>query len=241
MFFIALLLLIALNILAVISNDVVVSESVKTLFVPVFLIFFFLKNKLSNFIFALFLLSSFLGDAAFVFVSNIDLEKISNFLYFISYICLIVIIISEINLLKIDKVVGVYLLLIMLINAYFLFILYSLLKTIITDSAEVLVFALKSAALIVLLFVSFAVYLTKESKLSILFLILSMCFLFSDIINYVTVYYIYDGRLVLLENVSHALGIFFLFNYFVEFSLIKKEVKEKRTLPSENLMGLNNN
>lgn len=238
-FFFALFLLIALNVLGVVSNDSVVSESIKPLFVPVFLIFYFLKNKLSSFLFGFFLLCSFLGDAAFVFINEATLEKSSNFMYLISYLCLILIIVSKFNLSKIDKVVGVYLLFIMLINAYFLFTLYSLLKTIIADSAEVLVFALKGAAVVVLLFVSFAVYLTKESKLTILFLMLGMCLFFSDILNYVNIYYIYDWRFVLMDRICHALGIFFLFNYIVESKSEKVKVKvlKEHVVSSENLLA----
>jgi hypothetical protein len=239
-FFFALLLLIAINLFAVFSEDVVVLESSKPLFIPAFLIFYFIRNKFLNVLFVLFLLTSFLGDTAFSFASESTLEKCSNLMYFLSYICLIAIILYKFNFTKIDKVVGFYLLFILLINAYFLFTLYNILKTIIADSSEVLLFALKGASLIVLLFVSFAVYLTKESKLTILFLMLGLCMFFSDVLNYVNIYYISDWRFVLLDRVLHAIGLFFLFNYVAESSKVQvKRVQagKEDVVASENILA----
>ena len=236
--FFALLLLIALNVFAAISEVSVVLESIKPLFVPVFLIFYFIKNKLSNVVFVLFLVTSFLGDLTPVLLESAVVEKSSNLMYFISYLCLIVIIATNFKWGKIDKVIGVYLLFIFLINSYFLFTLYSILKTIISDSTEVLLFGLKSVSIIVLLFVSFVVYLTKESKISILFLILGLCFFFSDVFNYINIYYLYDWRFVMLDGVLHAFALFFLFNYIVETNtiVIKQTVKED-LVTSENILA----
>lgn len=239
-FFFALLLLIAFNVFAVFIEDVVILESSKPLFIPTFLIFYFIRNKFSNILFVLFLLTSFFGDTAFAFVSDGALEKSSNLMYFVSYMCLIVIIISKFNFTKIDKVVGFYLLFILSINAYFLFTLYNVLKTIIADSSEVLLFALKGASLIVLLFVSFAVYLTKESKLTILFLMLGLCLFFSDMLNYINIYYISDWRFVAFDRVLHAIGLFFLFNYIAESSKMKVKTVpagKEEVVSSENILA----
>ena len=242
MFFFALLLLIALNVFAVVIEDSVFLEATKPLFIPVFLIFYFLRNKIPSLLFVLFLISSFLGDLAFSFITINDIEKVSNFMYFISYLCLIGIIISKFRLAKIDKIIGAYLLLIFLINSYFLYTIYSILKTIISDSSEVLVFGLKCTTLIILLFVSFIVYLTRESKLSILFLMLGLCLFFSDVLNYINIYYIYDWRFVMLDRVLHAVALFFIFNYMSESSQIVKKVvlKEKikeEVMSSENILA----
>ncbi len=238
MFFFALLLLMSLNIFAAISEDAVFLQATKPLFIPVFLVFYFIKNKIINLLFVLFLVSSFVGDAAFVFVSSYTVEKSSNLMYFMSYICLIGIIVSKFNLVKIDKVVGIYLVFMFLINAYFLYLLYKILKIMIADNAEVLIFGLKSASLIILLLVSFGAYLAKDSALSILFLMLGLCFFFSDILNYITSYYLYDWRFVMIDRLLHATGLFFLFNYIAEANKIVKEpaVNQGR-VPSENLLA----
>lgn len=238
-FLFALLLLLAANAIAFITEDAVILESTKPLFIPVFLIFYFIKNKLSGLLLILFLCTSFLGDTAFAFIGKNALEKSSNLFYFIGYLCLIFIIISKFDFAKIDKVIAVYLVLMLFINAYFLFTLYSVLKANIADNDEVLVFALKSASIITLLFVSFGVYLAKESKASILFLILGLCFFFSDILNYINIYYIYDWRFVMLDRVLHALGLFFLFNYIVESNKTEKKVILKEAVVLREYIGLN--
>ena len=236
--FFALFLLIALNVFSAISEVNVVLEFVKPLFIPVFLICYLIKNKLSNVVFVLFLMASFFGDVVPVLLESASVEKTSNGMYFISYLCLIFMIATNFKWGKIDKVIGAYLLLIFLINSYFLFTLYSVLKTIISDNTEVLLFGLKSAAVIILLFVSFGVYLTKESKRSILFLMLSLCLFFSDVFNYINIYYVYDWRFAMLDGALHAVGIFFLFNYIIEANKItEKEAAKEVLTPSQKAMA----
>ena len=72
-----------------------------------------------------------------------------------------------------------------LINMHFLYAIYSVLQTIIPDTLEVFLFAMKSISLIVLVIIAFGVYLNSETKLSILFLIMALSFVFSDVLNYV--------------------------------------------------------
>lgn len=217
-FFFAFVLLIAINVVSALSEYHLVLESTKALFVPGFLIFYFIKNKLRNILFILFLVCSFLGDTASVSLFGDDVVQWSNLIYFLSYLCLVFIIASKFKFIDMDKVIGAYLIVILIINAYFLFALYNVLKTIIPDSDEVFVFGLKSAALIILLFVSFGVYLQTESKQSILFLMMAICFVFSDTLGYINDYYIYNWSFLMLDRACHALGLFFLFNFAMTLS-----------------------
>lgn len=63
----ALFLLIVLNVIGAVSEDALFLQSTKPLFVPVFLIFFYIKNKAIGIPFILFFLYSFLGDSASMF------------------------------------------------------------------------------------------------------------------------------------------------------------------------------
>ncbi len=215
-FFCALLLLITINVIVPYSEDALLLQSTKALFIPIFLIFFFMKNKFLGIPFISFFLFSFLGDISVTFFESDMFIKASTVLYFLSYMCLLGVIISKFNFFKVDKVVGVYLLLIFLINGYFLYTLYGLLKAVVPDSVEVLLFGIKSVTLILLTFFAFGKYLNKDTKPSILFLLAVLCLVFSTVLNYVSMYYIYNWSFVMLERVIYAIGLYLFFNYIME-------------------------
>jgi hypothetical protein len=100
------------------------------------------------------------------------------------------------------------------------------LKTIIPDSLEVFLFGVKSISLIFLVIIAFGIYLTSETKLSILFLIMAISFVFSDILNYVSQYYVYHWSLLTLDRVLHVVGLFFFFKYIMEYNKLPKRLNE---------------
>ncbi len=215
-FFGALLLLITVTILGTYSEDVLALQTTKALFIPVFLIFFFVKNKALSLPVISFFIFSFLGDASLAFFENDIFIKASSTFYFLSYICLIGIAISKFKFFEVDKVVGTYLIVVFLINAYFLYTLYGILKAIVPDSLEVFLFGVKNISLILLIFLAFGKYLANDTKPSILFLMVALCLVFSTILNYVSLYYVYSWSFVMLERVIYAIGIYLLLYYVME-------------------------
>jgi hypothetical protein len=121
------------------------------------------------------------------------------------------------------------------INSYFLYELFGILKTQISDITEVNLFVAKSVSLIVLAFISFVIYLNSDTRQSILFLFTTLCFVFSDVLHYVSNYYIYNWSFVMLNQVLHVVGLFFLFNYIIgENRLRKKQLVRERILNQTN-------
>jgi len=226
----ALLLLMVLNITGTFSEDALLLNSTKPLFVPVFLIFFLIKDKTISVPFILFLLFSFLGDSVSMFFSNDTFIKASSVMYFLSYLSLLSFLIPKFKLIEFNKVITFYLLVVIMINMYFLYAVYQILKSIIPDSLELFLFGMKSISLIVLVIIALGVYLNSETKLSILFLIMAMSFVFSDILNYVSQYYVYHWSFLMLDRVLHVIGLFFLFNYIIEYNKVPKTkaVKEEK-------------
>ncbi|MCF7568181.1 hypothetical protein L3X37_07370 [Sabulilitoribacter arenilitoris] len=223
-FFCALLLLVSINILGTYSEDILLLQSTKALFIPVLLILFFIKHKALSIPFISFFIFSFLGDVSLAFFDNGIFIKASSVFYFLSYMCLIGLVISKFNFFRIDKVIGAYLILVFLINAYFLYTFYGILKAVVPDSLEVTLFGVKNISLILLMFLAFGKYLANDTKSSILFLMVALCLVFSTILNYVSIYYVYSWILVMLERVIYAIGIYLLINYTIEEnkSLIKQ-------------------
>lgn len=222
----ALCLLIALNIFGTVSENALFLQSTKPLFIPVFLIFFFIRNKVIILPFILFLLFSFLGDSASMFFSNETFLKASSIMYLLSYFCLVGFVAPKFNFEKINIVIALYLIFVILINMYFLYTIYSILKTIVPDSLEVFLFGVKSISMIFLVIIAFGIYLTSETKLSILFLIMAISFVFSDILNYVSHYYVYHWSLLALDRILHVVGLFFFFKYIMEYNKLPKRLNE---------------
>ena len=211
------------------------------LFIPVFLIFYLVKYKSLKVVFISFLLFSFLGDVSLTFFSNETFVKISSILYFLSYLYLIVMVIPKFKLLKVDKLIGVYLFGVFVINIFFLYTLFSILKVIIPDGTEVLLFGLKSLSLIVLAFISFGVYLNTQTKQSILFLVAVIFMAFSTILNYVNLYYLYHWSFEMLYRALYGVGLYFIFRYTIADNKYKKTIYELRQrLSFREYFSLNN-
>ncbi|TGV01678.1 hypothetical protein [Flavivirga rizhaonensis] len=237
-FFCALLGLIAINFFVAFTQDSLLLKSTMALFIPAFLIFYLLKYKILGVIFISFLLFAFLGDLSLTFFSNEIYIKVSSILYFLSYLYLIAIVMPKFKLLKIDKLIGLYLLGVFVINVFFLYTLYSVLKVIIPDQTEVLLFGLKSLALIILAFISFGVYLNTQTKQSILFLVAAIFIGFSTILNYVNLYYLYHWSFELLYRALYAVGLYFIFKYMIVDNRYKATIyKLRERYSSDNILA----
>lgn len=225
MLFLALLLLFGLNFIAAYSENPLLLNVTQVIIIPSVLMIFYVKHKTLSSIFIAFLLFSFLGDSTSWFLPNNSAANGSNILYSLSYLALIAMGIPYLKPTNIDKIVGIYLLLILSINSYFLYTICNMLRSFIADGTEMILFGAKSMALLILVFISFAVYLSAQTKASILFLIMAICFVFSDILNYVTHYYIYNWSILMLDRLLHITGLFFAFKFMVEEThLLPKKV-----------------
>ena len=236
-FFGALLVLLAISFFVTFTGDSLLLKSTMALFIPVFLIFYLVKYKSLGVVFISFLLFSFLGDISLTFFSNDIFVKVSSILYFLSYLYLIAMVMPKFKLLEVDKLIGIYLLGVFIINIFFLYTLYSILKVIIPDHTEVLLFGLKCLALIILAFISFGVYLNTQTKPSILFLVAVIFITFSTILNYVNLYYLYHWSFEMLYRVLYGIGLYFIFRYIIDNKYKKTIYGVKETFSSDNILA----
>lgn len=242
-FFCALLLLLALNFISTFIEDELLMNSIIPLFIPVFLIFYFVKYNYLGIAFISFLLFSFLGDISYYFFSEESILKTSSILYILSYIQLLIMALPKFKIFKVDRVIGIYLLVVFVINLYFLYTIYEILKVVIPEETEVVLIGVKSLTLIILAFISFAIYLNTQTRQSILFLVATICFAFSTILNYVNHYYLYDWSFIMLYRGTYILGVYFLFRFtIIEGENRKpieiKEVKEtEKSYSSDNILA----
>lgn len=224
-FLCALILLIALNTFGVLTNDALIMKTAMPLFIPVFLIFFYIKYNTLGIAFISFLLFSFLGDSSLMFFNEEALIQASSILYLISYVYLLIMIAPSFKLLEVNVLIGSYLLVVFSISLYFLYVLYEILQTVVPNQSEVLMFGITCLVLIILGFISFAVYLNTQTRQSALFLTAVIFFGLSVILRYINLYYLYNWSFELLYRLLYALALFVMFKYIITLNITKKTKK----------------
>lgn len=242
-FFGALILLMALNVVGVITNDALIMKTAMSLFIPVFLIFFLVRYNSLGIAFISFLLFSFLGDIAPLFFSENELIEASSVFYIVSYLFLIIIVVPKFKLLEVDLLVRAYLLVVFVISLYFLYTIYNILNVIIPNTTEVILYGVKSLILIVLTLVSLGVYLNTQSTPSALFLTAVVFFGLSAILNYLNLYYLNYWILELIHRILYALALYVMFKYVMmnkaEVFLVKKPklIRLKESYASDTVLS----
>lgn len=238
-FFGALLLLITINVLGFLTEDALILKTVMPLAIPVFLIFYFVKYKTLRITFISFLLFSLLGDTASLFFTQDSLIQTSSILYILSYLFLIIIVIPHFKITEVAKLIGAYLFVVFLITIYFLYVIYSVLQIVVLNEPEVQLFGIKSLTLIILAFISFGVYLNRQSKESALFLTAVIFLGLSVVMNYINLYYLYNWSFELLARVLYAIGLFVIFKYFKMVYVVKKPkpIQIKESYSSDNILA----
>ena len=218
-----LILLITINKIGFITEDALIIKLALPLCIPVFLIYFFIKHHILGIAFVSFLIFSFLGDMASFFFSGEVLIKASSILYIISYVYLLIMVAPKFKPFDVNALIGTYLLVVLSIALFFLYIIYNVLQTFIPDDPiEVLLFGAKSLTLVILGFISFAVYLNKQSGQSALFLTAVMFFGLSVMLSYINLYYLYHWNFELLQRILYVLALFVMFRYIIDLNLTKK-------------------
>ena len=210
------------NVYASINENILFLQASKALTIPLFFSIYFLKNKFINNIFIAFLLLAFIGDLFSMMSTNTGQLKITSAAYFCSYAILILVGLYRIRGFKFKGLVGAYLVVVFLLNAYFMYSLYGMLSSNIADSTELFFTTLQIIALVVLGFIAFAGYLNEDGRQSIVFLIMSFCLIFSQVLNFVETYYITYNLFIILKWSSHLVGLVLFYNYLVEHNRQRK-------------------
>ncbi|QDO95606.1 hypothetical protein FNB79_17055 [Formosa sediminum] len=182
-----------------------------------------------NWYLATYLISAFLADLTSIFFHHPKILMYCNLFYLVSYLSLLGFVLTKFKGIRFGMLLGVYLVVVFVINTYLLYQLYTVLDGIIKNPIMVMFFGLHTVTLVILAFVSFAVYLNSDTKSSILYLVMALCFIFSKVLFYIRNYYIYDWSLVLIELFLYSGGLIFLFYYMVNKNKAKKRAQKIRS------------
>ncbi len=223
------LVLVFFNVIAFFTNGDRLLQLVEPLlFLPI-LIFFFYKYSKIRLVLIGFLLFAIIGDLSSLFDMKAYGIEVEGVAYCLGYLCLIYEAINRIRKLNISVIVGVYLVVVFVINAYFLYIFYSVLKETITNSVELTLIVVRVVSLLLFSLFSFTVYLSVESRQSILLLLMSISLVFSDVLYLVTDYYMYYWIFDILSKSLYLVAFYCFYLYIVnhkKFSIPKSKLKE---------------
>jgi hypothetical protein len=149
-------------------------------------------------------------------------NKLSTVFYLGSYLLLIFVLLGKLKRIKYEGLVSVYLMVVLLLNSYFLYVLYGVAKDNFSDNVSLLLYVVHGITLIALTFFAFAVYLSQETTQSIIFLVMVFCFGFADVLIFICNLYVYFWLFEFLGNMLHLASLILLFTYVYNHHRITK-------------------
>lgn len=209
------LLLISFNLIAFFTNSEKLLLLVEPLLILTILVFFFYKYSRIRLVLIGFLLFAIIGDLSHLFSIKAYGVQLEAFAYCLGYLCLIYEAIFRIRRLSVSFLVGIYLLIVFAVNLYFLYIFYDILRETITNSLELALVVVRVVSLFLFSLFSFTVYLSSESKQSILLLLMSISLVFSDVLYLVTEYYMYFWIFDFLSKALYVVTFYCFYLYIV--------------------------
>ncbi|MGS2725894.1 hypothetical protein ACU8DI_04750 [Psychroserpens sp. BH13MA-6] len=155
----------------------------------------------------------FVGDAFAVFDFGSLSTELSKAFYMGAYLFLAFVLLSKLKKVKFEGLVTVYLILVLLLNSYFLYALYGVAKENFVDDVNLILYICHGITLIAITYLAFAVYLSRETAQSITFLLMVFCFVFADVLNYICNLYVYYWIFEFFEGILHMAGLFLFYKY----------------------------
>ena len=223
------LILIFFNIVAFFTKSEKLLLFAEPLLMFPILIFFFYKYSRIRLVLIAFLIFAIIGDLSDLFNMKAYGIKIEAIAYCLGYLCLIYEAIYRIKKLNISLLISAYFFLVFAVNTYFLYTFYDVLKDTITNSVELTLIVVRVVSLLLFTLFSFTVYLSAESKQSIILLLMAISLVFSDVLYIITEYYMYYW---VFDFISKGLYIVTFYCFYL-YVINHKKIKELKTETSE--------
>ncbi len=219
-----------INGVATYLGNTMISNITKLTSIIILLTFYFMvRHRMANVFLTIFLFL-FLGDAFFVFNFGELSGKLSTIFYLGSYSLLIFVLLGKLKCIRYEGLVSIYLIVVLLLNSYFLYVLYGIVKENLSDEVNLAMSVCHGITLIAMSFFAFAVYLSKETTQSIIFLVMVVCFVFSDILTYIYNLYVYFWVFEFMANMLHLTSLGLFSTYVCNHHKFIKVIKRKDAL-----------
>ena len=194
-----------------------ITELTALAIIPTLLVIYFYKQQvMANIFFTIFILY-FLGMIFNSFDHFALSSKLSESCFLGAYALLVFLMIGKLKHVKFEGVVSWYLMVILLVNTYLIYTMFSMVQDSFKDSVILTLTVSRSIALLIIGFLAFAIYLSKETSQSILFLAIVCCFVFSDVLNFITTmnvhFWLFEGIQKILQGGGLLLFCIYVYNY----------------------------
>lgn len=207
--------LVFFNVIAFFTKADKLLQLIEPLLLLPILVFFFYKYSKIRLVLIGFLIFAIIGDLSSLFDMKANGVGIDAIAYCLGYLCLMYEAIYRIKKLNISVLIGIYLVVVFVINSYFLYVFYSVLKESIVNSFELSLVVVRVVSLLLFSLFSFTVYLSSESKQSILLLLMSISLAFSDVLYLVTEYYMYYWIFDFISKSLYLVTFYCFYQYIV--------------------------
>jgi len=219
-------LIVALNLVSSYYDFSIVSRTMVLSIIPLMLLVYFFKQKVMvNVFFTIFLLF-FLGIIFNVFDHFSLSSKLSESCFLGAYALLVFVMIGKLKDIKFEGLVSWYLIVILFINAYLMYNMFVSVEDSFRDSVNLTLIISKGIALLVMAFLAFAIYLSKESSQSIIFLTIVCCFVFSDVLSFITDMYIHFWLFDASQKILQSMGLFMFCMYVYNHQQLTSSVTQ---------------
>lgn len=194
--------------------------------IPILMGSYFLRQKVMSTVFLTVFVLYFLG----VLFGELDYLaqslKLSESSFLVCYCLLVFILLGKLKHIKLDNVVSLYLILILLASSYFMYAMFASVKDSFSDSVIMTLSLGKGLVLLLLSILAFTIYLSQETTQTIIFLMVICCFVFSDILSFITSmyvhYWLFDG----IQKILQGVGLLLLSIYVYDHHQLAKSVEK---------------
>ncbi|HUH27018.1 hypothetical protein [Gelidibacter sp.] len=201
-------LIVTLNVLCSYYGFSVVTKTMTLSTVPIVLILYFYKQRIMANIFSVIFALYFLGIIFNAFDQFSLSTKFSEWCFTGAYLLMVFVMLGKLKGVKLEGFVSWYLIVVFFISTYFVFLLFTGLKGSFQDTVILSLMVSKGVVLLVMAFLAFAIYLSKETAQSIIFLTVVCCFIFSDVSGFITTSYVQFWLFEAVQSIFQSIGLF---------------------------------
>ncbi|MEO8772819.1 MAG: hypothetical protein ABI263_04420 [Gelidibacter sp.] len=229
-----LVLIVLLNLISSYFEVAVLTKAMTLVIIPILILIYFYRQRImANIFFTIFVLY-FLGILFNVLDQFSLSSKLSESCFLGAYALLVFLMIGKLKHVKFEGLVSWYLIVILLVNTYFLYMMFTVVQDGFKDSVILTLLVSRGVALLIIGFLAFAIYLSKETSQSILFLTIVCCFIFSDVLSFITSMYIHFWLFEGIQNILQGGGLL-LFCFYVYNHQEIANTSDKKTTKSFSL------
>ncbi|TXE07663.1 hypothetical protein ES711_09445 [Gelidibacter salicanalis] len=211
--FTLLALIVVFNLISYHFQNEIFSNIISLALIPVLFGIYFFKQRIMANVFLTAFLLYFLGIVFTLDDTHILSAKFSESCFLGAYALLIFVMIGRLKHVKFEGLISWYLIVVVFINAYLMYTMFANVQGNLIDSVLLTLGIAKGVVLLVMAFLAFAIYLSKESTQSIIFLSMVCCFVFVDVLSFTTDLYIQYWLFEVFAKTLQGIGLLLLCVY----------------------------